>query len=74
MSGFDMGVVAANIRAARARRHVSQGELAAEVGVNITTVGAWERGEIVPGADKVTALAEALGVTPNELMGWSARH
>lgn len=67
---MDKEAVAANIRAARARKNVSQGELADAIGVNITTVGSYERGEIVPGGDKVFALAEALGTTPNAILGW----
>ena len=70
MSEFDVKELAANIRAARARADITQGELAEASGVNITTVVAYESGSIVPGADKVYALAQALGTTPNALMGW----
>ena len=67
---FDRYVFAANLRAARARRDISQGELAKRTGLNLTTISQYEDGAFVPGADKIIALAEALGVTPNDLMGW----
>lgn len=67
---FDKNLFAANLRAARARKDISQGELAKEVGVNLATISQYEDGAFVPGADKVIALAEALGTTPNDLMGW----
>lgn len=70
MIGMDMTMVAANIRAARARKDINQGDLAKAIGVNIATVSSYERGEIVPGADKVFAMARALDVTPNDILGW----
>ena len=30
----------------------------------------YENGIYVPGTDKLAAIAEALGVTPNDLLGW----
>lgn len=71
MTGISKDNLAANIRAARARKGISQGELAEAINVYITTVSAYERGEIVPGADKIFSMAEVLDVTPNELMGWT---
>lgn len=67
---FDKDAFAANLRAARARRDISQAELASATGLNITTISQYEDGTFVPGADKVVALAEALGMTPNDLIGW----
>lgn len=67
---FDNDVFATNLRMQRARADISQGELAEKVGVNITTVVKYEDGSTTPGADKVFAIADALGCTPNELMGW----
>ena len=29
------------------------------------------QGRLVPGTDKLFAMAEALGCTPNDLLGWS---
>lgn len=67
---FDKNTFAANLRAARARRDLSQTELASATGLNLATISQYEDGAFVPGADKVFALAEALGVTPNDLIGW----
>lgn len=67
---FDNNVFAMNLRMQRARADISQSELAERVGVNITTVAKYEDGSTTPGADKVFAIADALGCTPHELMGW----
>lgn len=57
------------IKRLRQERGMSQGELADQVHVVRQTVSKWERGTSVPDADTLRALAEALGVTPNELLG-----
>ncbi|WP_333785710.1 helix-turn-helix domain-containing protein [Parolsenella catena] len=62
---------AGNLRAARARADLSQGEVAEKVGINIGTLQKYESGDMTPGADKLPAIAEALGVTPNVLLGWT---
>lgn len=49
-----------NIRAARIRRGLTQRELAECVGVNRSTVSAWEQGRSVPRYDHIDALALAL--------------
>lgn len=67
---FDKDVFASNMRAERARIGISQAELADRSGLNLTTISQYENGEFTPGADKIVALSEALGVTPNQLMGW----
>lgn len=67
---FDKTVFAANLRAERARRDLSQSQLAEAAGVNLATICQYEDGSFVPGGDKICALAEALGVTPNDLIGW----
>lgn len=72
MSGYNKDTFAANLRASRARLGINQGELAETVGVNTTTVSSWERGENVPTANSLYALANALGTTPNDLLGWTA--
>lgn len=61
---------ASNIRAARARADLSQNEVAERIGVNIGTLVRYESGSMTPGADKIVALAVALGCTPNDLCGW----
>ena len=69
---FDKQVFAANLRAERARRDMSQSELADRSGINHATISQYEDGAFVPGGDKLCQLASALGVTPNDLMGWQA--
>lgn len=68
--GFSIDTFAANLRAERARKGMSQVELAEASGINRAAIGFYENGEQMPGADKIFALADALGVTPNELIGW----
>lgn len=70
MNHFSKDVFAANLRAERARLDISQEELAERSGVSTAAVLSYENGAYVPGADKVCALAEVLGVTPNDLCGW----
>lgn len=48
------------MRAARERASLTQGELAKRVGVSLRTVGNWERGESVP-RSKEQAIRGALG-------------
>lgn len=67
---FDKKEFASTLRAERARLGISQKELADKSGLNLATISQYENGEFVPGSDKVVALAEALGVTPNILMCW----
>jgi transcriptional regulator with XRE-family HTH domain len=45
-----------DIRSIRARLALTQEALAQRVGVSVYTVRAWEQGERVPGADKITRL------------------
>lgn len=67
---FEKNVFAANLRAERARRDMSQSELADATGLNLATISQYEDGVFVPGCDKLCALATALNVTPNDLVGW----
>ena len=68
---FDKNAFAANLRAERGRCDVSQSELADKTGINIATISQYEDGAYVPGVDKLCALANALGCTPNDLIGWN---
>lgn len=70
MNHFSKDAFAANLRAERARLDISQEELAERSGVSTAAVLSYENGTYVPGADKVCALAEVLGCTPNDLCGW----
>lgn len=72
MQEFDRDVFAANLRAARAFRNVSQDELAQKTGISRDTIYTYENGTTTPGADKVHTLCVALKTTPNELLGWQS--
>lgn len=62
--------IAAGIRAERARADLTQEELALRLGTTKSTVSMWESGGQIPGADKICAIAQALGCTPNDLFCW----
>lgn len=55
------------IRARRKTAGLTLIELAAQIGVTHQAIGAWERGEALPGADRLPALAAALGCSIDEL-------
>ena len=62
---------AANLRAARARLDMTQVEFARRAGISVTAVVEYESGRgYVPGADKIAAMCHALGISPNDLLGW----
>ena len=67
---FDKSVFAAKLRGKRAEMDISQDELARRSGVSQASIFKYEDGSSMLGADKLFALAEALGCTPNDLMGW----
>lgn len=67
---FDKNVFAAKLRGKRAEADMSQAELAERSGVSQASIFQYEDGGSLPGADKLFALAEALGCTPNDLIGW----
>ena len=50
--------------------HLTQQELGERVGATGPMVSDWERGVATPTTDKVIALVDALGCSPNELLGW----
>lgn len=54
----------------RTMRNFTQARLAENVGVSRGTVTNWEKGARGPGVDEIVAICKALGVTPNELLGW----
>lgn len=61
---------AANLRAERNRKSMSQDELAEKAGVSRTSISAYEKGTMLPTLRTLYKLAVALGTTPNALMGW----
>ena len=58
----------ANVRRLRERRALSQRELAARAKLSVTTINRIESGLHRPMPRTVRKLAEALGVTPEELL------
>lgn len=62
------------IREMRKKANFSQTDLASKIGVSLRTVGAWERGETIPHAEQIWDCAEALGCTPNDILGWYEAH
>lgn len=51
----------------RKLRGLTQGELASRLGVSKPTVWAWEQGRARPIDERMSGIAEALGVTPDDL-------
>lgn len=63
--------MAEKIKHLRIKRNMTLEEVASIVGVGKSTVRKWEVGMIENmRRDKIKALAEALGTTPEYLMGW----
>lgn len=56
-----------NLRKLRQEKGMTQWELSKAVGVTPGRILLIERGDVVPGDDLVAALAEALGVSKDEL-------
>lgn len=63
-----------NIRDMRKKAGLTQTELAEAIGVNLSTVGNWERLVTCPDAEQVWNCAVALGCTPNDILGWYEDH
>jgi transcriptional regulator with XRE-family HTH domain len=56
------------IRRARERRHWYQADLARAIGVNVKTVGNWERGQTIP-RSRIGAIEDTLGIKISEESG-----
>lgn len=63
-----------NIRSMRKKAGLTQTDLAEAIGVNLSTVGNWERLVTCPDAEQVWNCAVALGCTPNDILGWYEDH
>lgn len=58
-----------NYRKARTDAGVKPEQAATALGVSISTLFNWERGTTNPDANKVKAMAELYGVSPDYLLG-----
>ncbi|MGY4386289.1 transcriptional regulator with XRE-family HTH domain [Pedobacter sp. UYP24] len=63
--------LAKRIKELRARKGMSQEELAEKSQLSLRTVQRIEGGETEPRGDTLQRLAEALGITPDELIDWT---
>lgn len=61
------------VRELRKERGLSQVELASKVGIDRSYMGFLERGERNPSLEMIAKIAEALSVTPDELLKQSAK-
>lgn len=66
---IDYVAVGRRIRAMRRGAGLTQAELAERVGISASFLGHVERGTRVLSVETLVALCQALGVTPNELLG-----
>lgn len=66
-----LGIVGERLKTARQRADLSQQRLADVIGVHVMQVSKWERGAVLPSADSLDAIAGALGVSVDYLLGRS---
>lgn len=59
------------LKQARTKKGLSQNDLAKTIGVHVTNISRYERGENRPTSDVLTKLANALGTTVDFLMSGS---
>ena len=57
-----------NIKTIREKRHISQNQLAIEMGLSQQAIAKWELNTSLPAADKLPKLAKILGCTIDELL------
>lgn len=67
---FSKGELAKKMRTRRAELDMSQAELAKRSGLTADLIWKYENEVNTPGADKAYAIAEALGVTLDDLCGF----
>lgn len=60
-----------NYREARKRAGIKAEQAASTLGVSITTIFSWERGDTNPSADRLVELAKLYGVTTDYLLALS---
>lgn len=59
------------LKKARTEKNISQSELAKKIGVHVTNISRYERGENKPTSEVLNKLANALGITSDYLMDGS---
>ena len=62
--------LAENIKNARLRKGITQGDLAKKLNKSKNVISNWERGDNKPDADAIALLCEILEVDPNSLLEW----
>lgn len=67
---FNVSTLASRVRARRAELDLTQTEVAARASIAPSCLCSIERAKQVPGVDTLCAIATALGVTPDWLIGW----
>ena len=65
-------VLGHKVRLLRKARHITQEELARQVGISASFLGHIERGTRILSLDTLLALCDTLGVTPNDLLSVEA--
>ncbi len=63
-------LISENIKRLRKNKNITQEQLAEAMGVSVTAVSKWERGETYPDITLLSPLAYYFGVTIDELMGY----
>lgn len=64
-------VLGPNIRRARQRQGLSQARLAEMVEMSTEVLGRMERKKVLPRLERLVLLCKILGVTPNQMLGFS---
>lgn len=62
-------LVGNNIRKVRMARSMTQNDLAGLIGMNQRTISGWEKGIRDPGSQNIRKIADALDISPLELIG-----
>lgn len=65
----DKNLIGQRIRAARRAKGLTQREVGDKLSLSQTNIGAWERGVITPKLSSIVRIADAIGTTPEALLG-----
>lgn len=69
LGSMDMAAFSERLRQLRTQRKLTQGRMAEILGVSLRMYCRWEAGEAMPYADTLVKIADALGVSSDELLG-----